>query len=135
VAVSRATNAGPIQAGRVLIQQASVSHLPFRDDEFDVVTAVETHYYWPDLAHDTREVLRVVKPGGTLIVIAESYSHGKHDWWQQLVMRPLRAAHLTADEHRELLIAAGFSEVKVVEERDRGWICVSGNKPGAARID
>ena len=29
------------------------------------VTAVETHYYWPDLIADLQEIIRVLKPGGT----------------------------------------------------------------------
>lgn len=43
---------------------------------FDLATAVETHYYWPDLNADMQEVLRVLKPVGTLIIIAEAYKGG-----------------------------------------------------------
>src|SRR5262249_3565450 len=68
VAASRAKNAALIQAGRVEIQQASVSQLPYPENKFDLVTAVETQYYWPDLPNDMREVLRVLKPGGTLLI-------------------------------------------------------------------
>jgi SAM-dependent methyltransferase len=129
VAHSRAKNAQLIQAGRVEIQQASVSRMPFPDGQFDLVTAVETLYYWPDPAQDMREVLRVVKPGGTLLVIAEIYKHGTHDWLHQLPMTPLRGTVLSADEHRELFAAAGFADVLVFEERSKGWICVTGRKP------
>jgi SAM-dependent methyltransferase len=38
---------------------------------FDIVTAVKTHFWWPNLPSDMREVFRVLKPGGTLIFIAE----------------------------------------------------------------
>jgi len=34
---------------------------------------LETHFWWPDLPGDMREVFRVLKPGGTLILIAEIY--------------------------------------------------------------
>src|SRR5881628_1380523 len=93
------------------------------------ISAVETHYYWPDLPKDIREILRVVKPGGALIVIAESYVGGKFGRVQQLAMTPLRAKHLSADEHRQWFEAAGFSDVQVFEERSQGWICVTGRKP------
>ncbi len=59
VAVARETNAEEIAAGRVEIEQGSVSAMPFADGTFDVVTAVETHYYWPALPANVREVLRV----------------------------------------------------------------------------
>lgn len=44
--------------------------LPFPDRSFDVVTVVETHYYWPDLPASLREILRVLEPGGTFALIA-----------------------------------------------------------------
>src|SRR5262249_1164596 len=76
VAASSAKNAELIRAGRVQIQQASVSRLPFPENKFDLVTAVETQYYWPDLTNDMREILRVLKPGGTLLILAEVYRKG-----------------------------------------------------------
>ena len=77
VAVASKLNRNPTEVGRVEIQEATVSHLPFANDFFDMITAVETHFWWPDLPRDIREVLRVLKPGGTLILIAEIYKGTK----------------------------------------------------------
>ena len=46
------------------MQQASVAELPFEAEQFEVVTAFETVYFWPELAQNFREVYRVLKPGG-----------------------------------------------------------------------
>jgi ubiquinone/menaquinone biosynthesis C-methylase UbiE len=129
VGASRHKNAKLIEAGRVEIRQASVSHLPFSDQKFDLITAVETHYYWPDLAKDLLEILRVLKPGGRLIIIAESYKGGRFDKLQQLVMKPLGSSHLSVDDHREMLRAAGFSDVQVFEDYKKGWMCATGRAP------
>src|SRR5262245_66091989 len=48
VAESRRTNARWIEAGRVDVRQGSVASLPFPDQMFDLVTAIEPHSYWPD---------------------------------------------------------------------------------------
>jgi ubiquinone/menaquinone biosynthesis C-methylase UbiE len=72
VAMASRINREWIDMGRVEIREGSVSQLPF-SDVFDLVTAVETHFWWPDLPAGMREVLRVLKPGGMLIIIAEIY--------------------------------------------------------------
>jgi SAM-dependent methyltransferase len=131
VATSQATNRAGIAAGRIEIRQASVSKLPFPDAAFDLVTAVETHYYWPDLANDLREVLRVVKPGGAALVIAECYPGGHNFRAQQIAMLPLRANHLGADQLRDWFAGAGFADVQVAEKKEEGWVCVTGRKPRA----
>ena len=59
-------NARAIAAGRCTVQQASVAELPFEAEQFDVVTAFETVYFWPELAQNFREVYRVLKPGGVI---------------------------------------------------------------------
>lgn len=128
VSASRAKNRTLIEEGRVKIVQASVSQLPFREDSFDLITAVETQYYWPDPAQDMREVLRVLKPGGTFIVIAESYKQGAHNKSQRPVMALLGSTNLNVDEQRSLFSDAGFTDVRIFEEIKKGWICGVGRK-------
>jgi ubiquinone/menaquinone biosynthesis C-methylase UbiE len=129
VAAARGKNARLIDEGRIEIQQASVSQLPFPDNNFDLVTAVETQYYWPDVVNDMKEILRVLKPGGTVVIIAESYKGSRFDAVQGLVMRMLRSTSLDLEQHRELFATAGYTEVQLFEERDKGWFCGIGKKP------
>lgn len=131
VIVAAKTNRQWIDQGRVEILEGSVSQLPFPEGMFDLVTAVETHFWWPDLPGDMREVLRVLKPGGTLIVIAEIY--GKAQTRTAKVAEkylPFSGmALLTVDEHRKLFTEAGYSDVRVIEDARKGWICAIGRKP------
>jgi SAM-dependent methyltransferase len=129
VAASRRLNADLISAARVDIRQAAVSHLPYSDATFDLVTAVETHYYWPNPVEDMREILRVLKPGGRLLVIAETYKGRSADWVYRPAMMLLRAAYLTVAEHEDLLMKAGYAPVEIVEDRKHGWICCLGTRP------
>jgi len=135
VAASRGKNAELIQAGRVEIKQASVSQLPFPENKFDLVTAVETQYYWPNLLKDMQEILRVLKPGGTLLIIAESYRKGAHQMLQGPVMKLLRSANPGVDEQRELFSTAGYTDVQIFEERAKGWICAIGKKAPPLRAE
>lgn len=131
VAASKRTNARWIEMGRVEIRHGSVSQLPFPDGMFDLITAVETHFWWPNLPGDMREVFRVLKPGGMLILIAEVYK-GANTTMARLCEKyaPQTGLKLLSiDEHRELLAATGFSDVQVDTDPGKGWICVTGKKP------
>ncbi len=130
VAAATKTNARLIDEARVQIRRSSVSQLPFADNTFDVVTAVETHFFWPDLPADVREILRVMKPGATLVIIAEVYK-GAATRTARLCEKyaPLTGMKLlSADEHRDLLSSAGFIDVRVIEKKDSGWISAIGRK-------
>jgi len=131
VAVASETNQRAIEEGRVDISLGSVSQLPYPDETFDLVTAVETHYYWPDLARDVAEVKRVLKPGGRFIIIAETYRGRRNDWaYRPTMTLVLRAAYLTPGQHEQLLVRAGYEDVQVFEERTEGWVCAVGMRPG-----
>ena len=130
VAVARETNRRAIEQGRVDIQLGTVSQLPYPDETFDLVSAVETHYYWPDLSRDVAEVKRVLKPRGRFVIIAETYRGRRNDWVYRPVMTGLlRAAYLTPHEHEQLLVSAGYEDVHVFEDRAEGWICAVGTRP------
>ena len=131
VAVSKKTNGRSIETGRVEIRHAAVSQLPFPDGMFDLVTAVETHFWWPDLPGDMREIFRVVKSGGKLILIAEIYK-GANTLAARLAEKyadrsPIKL--LSVEEHRELFASAGFSDIEIHTDSGKGWICAMGRKP------
>ena len=99
---------------------------------FDLVTAVETHYFWPDLTQDIKEIVRVLKSGGTFALIAEAYKGGKYDERLKKLDKlrgELKFTHLSIEEHRDLFSKAGLSDVKVFEDYERGWVCATGIKP------
>lgn len=130
VAASKRTNTSAIKHGRVEIRQASVSDLPFPDGTFDLATAVETHFFWPNLPADTIEIRRVLKPGGTLVLIAEVYK-GSNTATGRLAEKYLPLAGmtlLTPSEHHDLFANAGYSEIQVIEELSKGWICAFGKR-------
>jgi ubiquinone/menaquinone biosynthesis C-methylase UbiE len=121
-----------IDIGRVSIREGAVSQLPFANDAFDLVTAIETHLFWPDLPNDFREILRVLKSGGALLIVAEIYRGGKHlEGVRKKIFEKHLAANmnlLTPDEHSVLFTNAGFADVQIFEELDKGWICGVGKK-------
>src|SRR5262245_26764030 len=135
VAASRSMNREYIKTGLVEIRHGSVTNLTFPNSMFDLVTAVETHYYWPDLVANMREVLRVLKPGGSLIIIAEAYKGRKFDMLYRMNMKLIRANYLSVNEHSELFSKAGYSEIEMFEEYRKGWICGIARKPSMSFIE
>jgi len=61
-------NAQAIRESRCKVVEGSVAELPFGKDTFDMVTAFETIYFWPDIEHCFNEVKRVLKDGGVFAI-------------------------------------------------------------------
>ena len=64
-------NRDVVDGGGLELRRASVDDLPFDDGSFDMVTAMETYFFWPDLEEGLREVARVLSPGGVLAIGSE----------------------------------------------------------------
>ena len=137
VAASKRTNARWIDTKRIEVRHGSVSQLPFEAGTFDLVTAVETHFWWPDLPADIQEIYRVLRPGGTLVVIAEVYKGANTTVAKLAEQKATRIGMrlLDTEEHRAWFANAGYSEVRIIEERRRGWLCGMGRKPMMSELD
>ncbi len=131
VALTKKTNARWIESGRVEVRHGSVSQLPFPDGMFDLVTAVETHFWWSSVSAGMDEIFRVLKPGGELILIAEIFK-GTNTTSARLAEKYASKTgmkFLSVDEHRALFVHANFSDIHVIAEAAKGWICGIGRKP------
>ena len=75
---------------RVRLQRADAAHLPFADDTYACVTCLEALEFMPNRHAVLAELLRVLRPGGLLIV---SNRIGPDAW--KLPGRAITSAHLT----------------------------------------
>lgn len=128
VSVSKSTkeNAMAIKEGRCRVQEASVEKLPFAGNSYDLVTAFETVYFWPDIEHCFGEVKRVLKSGGRFVIVNEDDGlTGANEKWEKLI----EGMHTyTPDELQKHLTAAGFHNIAVSNDAKRHWLCVTAVK-------
>jgi SAM-dependent methyltransferase len=129
VETARRVNRKLVEAKRVEISEGTVSDLPYSDNTFDLVTAIETHYYWPNLIENMKEVLRVLKLGAAFLVVGGEYKGSRRDERDKRWARIIGMSLHTVGELEGVLCEAGFSNVEVYEDRQEGWICGVCRKP------
>ncbi len=112
------TNKLDVTAGKVSVQQASVTDIPFSDNTFDLITAFQTHYFWPDLEDSIKEVFRVLKTESCFFIIAEKYKINYH-----------MKAYKTKEEMEQLFNNTGFYPMEFIEHPNKKWICMKATKP------
>jgi ubiquinone/menaquinone biosynthesis C-methylase UbiE len=130
VLVSRRSNRRHIHDGRVEICHASVSSIPYENDSFDLITTVETFYFWPAPDSDLLEVRRVLKPDGRLVIACTMYKGGKFDRRNRRFVHEIDMTYLSIDDFKNILATAGYDRIEVITEYSRGWIRAVARKPG-----
>ena len=128
VNLSRKVNKRFIKGGRVEIDHGSVSCLPYSDDKFDIATAFETIEFWPSLSEDLKEVKRVLKSGGVLLVVNRHNTAEKEEskWTEFLQIH-------TSDGYREQLGDAGYVDISIDDCSKEGWIAIVARKQQGKR--
>lgn len=111
VKLSKEVNEKLIVDGKVEIQKGNVKDLLFDDDTFDIVTAFETVYFWPDIEKCFAEVKRVLKPGGTFLIGMETNGSDNFimKFWKHFIDMEL----YTDEEISSFLQNNGFNEITV----------------------
>ena len=93
---------------QVFVVQGSSEKLPYENGKFDLVTAVETVYFWPNLPDCLQEVRRVLKPGGKFAIMIEVIDSDSK--WTNIV----EGMTAYSPEYLEkLLIDAGFAQTEI----------------------
>ncbi len=101
-------NADAVRQGRVTVARGTSAAIPADADAFNKALAINTIYFWPDPLADLREIRRVLRSGGRLVLGALAprsavgravFQHGF-----RLYEKP---------EIENLLTSAGFAKVSI----------------------
>jgi ubiquinone/menaquinone biosynthesis C-methylase UbiE len=118
---SKEKNRQHIKKGQIHLLQASVEKMSFFDNFFDLVTAIETYYFWDNLPDSLHEVNRVLKPGGTLLIVNEMIKDGKYEKDNAQTIAKAHVHLVTLKEFQQLLKSAGFINVEFFRKTKSPW--------------
>ena len=110
VAESIKRNQEAVDDERCEIIQADVSGMPLEDEGYDLVSAFETVYFWPDIGETFKEVSRIIKPNGRFMIAqGTDGNHPEDEKW----LATVEGMNVyTAPELEKYLLDAGFKSVE-----------------------
>lgn len=118
---SQKINKEETASGRCEILQGNVMELPFGNEAFDVITAFETIYFWPDIHDAFGQVYRVLKNTGTFMICNElNGENSKEEKWTDTI-QGMKIYH--SGQIEKALEGAGFTDIKIYKNK-KGWLCV-----------
>ena len=108
---------------QVFVTLGSAEKLPYEDGKFDLVTAVETVYFWPNLPNCLQEVRRVLKPGGKFAILVEVVDSDSK--WTSIVEG---MTAYSPEDLKKLLDDAGFTLTEIHRKKPT-YATILGVKP------
>lgn len=112
VAAAGRRNAQAIRRGQVELHWGEVAHLPLGEALFDKAYSIHSIYFWPEPEKALREIKRVLKVGGLLVLTILP----KEKWGTDNLATPVgtpECTPYTGDELRHMLSQAGFSLTRI----------------------
>ena len=108
---------------QVFITLGSAEKLPYEDGKFNLVTAVETVYFWPNLPNCLQEVRRVLKSGGKFAILVEVVDSDSK--WTSVVEG---MTAYSPEDLKKLLDEAGFTQTEIHRKKPT-YATILGVKP------
>lgn len=110
VVESMKRNQTSVDSGRCEVIRADVSDMPIEDESYDLASAFETIYFWPDIESTFKEVSRIIKPSGRFMIAqGTDGNHPDDEKWLSTV-EGMRV--YTAPQLEKYLLNAGFKSVE-----------------------
>ena len=108
--IARRKHRKKIRSGRIALHHASANALPFNDNSFDKALAVHTLYFWNPAQSYLREIARILKPGGLVLLAFRPAEDA-----QVVAKFPSTVYHFRSIAEVSVLIRdAGFSNIETV---------------------
>ena len=108
---------------QVFVTLGSAEKLPYEDGKFNLVTAVETVYFWPNLPNCLQEVRRVLKSGGKFAILVEVVDSDSK--WTNVVEG---MTAYSPEDLKKLLDEAGLTQTEIHRKKPT-YATILGVKP------
>lgn len=125
---SKQVNKKFVATNRVEIVHGTVEKTGFKDDFFDLVTAIETYYFWPNLSEAFQEIKRILKKEGCLLIINEMVKDGLYETKNAEIIAKTHVRLMPLGEMQRILVSVGYGNVKVYRKRKSAWNAIVAQK-------
>jgi ubiquinone/menaquinone biosynthesis C-methylase UbiE len=117
-------NKNLVKSGKAEFKHGDVTSIPWGDNEFSIIVAIETFFFWLEPKKALEEIFRVLMPGGRLFIemgynTDDGLNHEK-------IVKKMNLKLYSSNEMSILLKSAGFSEI-VIEYFKGFWIPIKGH--------
>ena len=119
---ARVYNSEAIAAGRCAVEEGNVADLKLPAATFDLATAFETVYFWPGLEACFAQVAKVLKPGGTFLIVNEADGEDATGKKFEKIIDGMKV--YKAEEIQKALQSAGFGSTAAWHHPRKPWIAV-----------
>lgn len=98
----------------IVVVSGAAESMPVEDSSIDALWTVNTLHHWTDRQAAARELFRVMRPGGRVILVDENFTDPAHPFYAEHQSRNKNHSHAFEDVDpvvlAKLLIDAGFSK-------------------------
>jgi len=107
-----------IAEGTAEIMQGDALHLPWNDNRFSAATTMGSFIGFPKPLESLKEIYRVLRPGGRIVVSIEYNAEDGKDHSKEKEKYGMNI--WTEDEVRTMMKEAGFSEISIAYDKGLG---------------
>jgi len=124
VKFSKKINKTLIAQNRVEIIEESVEKMSFEDDFFDLVTAFEAYYFWTKFPNALKEINRVLKPCGKLLLVNELLCGAT----SKRLIEETHVKLYPLGEIQNVMHSVGFVNVQIFTKAESSWNAILAQK-------
>ena len=114
VSLARKRNKKHIQDGKIKLFMADFDNMPVEKELFTKICSINTLYFWKDPLQTTKKIMKMLNPGGKLILAFEDIIQLRQRKVDENIL------HLyTKEEVVDILVNAGFKGGVTVQSRNK----------------
>ena len=118
IKMAKRKNKDRIAAGTAEFVQGEAINLPWKDNTFSVVTSIGSFVYFSKPLESTREMYRVLYPGGRTVVSIEWNAEDEVDHSKKIKEWGIQIH--SEEDIRSIMMQAGFSDISFTYKKDFG---------------